>query len=62
MKTELKKAITNFIFEHKNEFQLTNKTTEEFRAYIYDSKGNYLIGGKEIYDFIKEAIKLLINY
>ena len=62
MKTELKKAITDFIFEHENEFQLINTTTEEFRAYIYDSTGNYLIGGKEIYEFIKEAIKLLINY
>jgi len=62
MKTELKKAITDFIFEHENEFQLTNTTTEEFRPYIYDSRGNYLIGGEEVGNFIKNCIELLINY
>jgi hypothetical protein len=62
MRTELKRAITDFIFEHENEFQLTNTTTEKFRAYIYNSEGNYLIGGKDVSHFIKYAIGLLINY
>lgn len=58
---ELKKAIVNFIFENINEFQLNNAISKEFRPYIYDSKGEYLIGGKEVSEFIDNAIKLLKN-
>jgi hypothetical protein len=57
---ELKHKIVNFIFEHKDEFQLTNATISNFRDYIYDSKGEYLIGGELIADFIKKAIDLII--
>lgn len=61
MKTELKKAIVNFILDNEKEFQLHNTTTQKFRAYIYDSEGSYLIGGKEVGEFIRDAIKLLQN-
>lgn len=61
MKTELKKAIVNFIFENLNEFQINNATVNKFRPYIYDESGNYLIGGEEVSIFINEAIKLLRN-
>jgi hypothetical protein len=61
MRKELKKAIIDYIFEKKKEFQLTNSVTTKFRAYIYDGEGNYLIGGEEVYDFIIEAIKLIEN-
>lgn len=59
MKTELKKAIINFIFEKQKVFNLTNVTVEKFRAYIYDSEGNYLIGGEDVALFIDKAIKLI---
>lgn len=59
MNTELKKAIVNFIFDNEKEFQLPNATTNKFRPYIYDDKGEYLIGGQEVSKFIDEAIKLL---
>ena len=59
MKTELKKAIVNFIFENLNNFQINNATTHKFRPYIYDSNGEYLIGGEEVSNFIIEAINLL---
>ena len=59
MKTELKKAIVNFIFENLNEFQINNATTDKFRPYIYDAEGNYLIEGEEVSNFIGDAIKLL---
>ena len=61
MKQELKQAIINFIFENEKDFQLPNNTTKEFSPYIYDSTGNYLIGGEDVSIFIKDAIKLLLN-
>jgi hypothetical protein len=59
MNIELKKAIVNFIFENSKEFQIINATVNNFKLYIYDDKGNFLIGGKEISEFISNAIKLL---
>ena len=61
MHTELKKTIVNFIFDNEKEFQINNATTNKFRAYIYDTEGNYLIGGQEVSEFISNAIKLLIR-
>jgi len=61
MRTQLKKAIIEFIFENEKEFQITNHTTNHFRAYIYDEKGEYLIGGEEVAEFIKQAIKLILK-
>ena len=59
MNTELKKAIVNYIFDNINEFQIINATVKEFKHYIYNDKGNFLIGGKEVSEFISEAIKLI---
>lgn len=59
MKTELKKVIITFIFDHEKEYQLNNATTNKFRPYIYTSEGNYLIGGEEVSNFIGDAIKLI---
>jgi len=61
MRKELKKAIIDYIFKNEKEFQLTNSVTTKFRAYIYDADGNYLIGGEEVSEFIREAIKLIKN-
>lgn len=59
MNEELKKVIIGFIFKHIEGYQLNNNTIEAFRAYIYDSKGNYLIGGEQVSTFITDAIKLI---
>lgn len=59
MYKELKKEIVNWLLENENIWQRVNSCTAHFRAYIYDSNGNYLIGGKEVSDFIKNAEKLL---
>ena len=61
MRTELKKAIIDFIFEKEKDFQIHNAVTQKFRPYIYDPDGNFLIGGDEVYEFIKDAIKLIIR-
>lgn len=59
MKKELKQVIIQFIFDNEKDFQLHNAAIHKFRNYIYDDTGNYLIGGKEVSEFIKESIKLL---
>ena len=59
MSKELKRAIINWMFDNSKEFQLINATAERFRSYIYDDKGNYLIGGKDIMEFIRNADKLI---
>ena len=61
MNIELKKAIVNFIFDNSNEFQIINRVKNKFRLYIYDDKGNYLIVGEHIAEFIEDTIELLIN-
>jgi len=59
MKKELKKAIINFILDNEKEFQLTNATIGEFKHYIYNPSGEYLIGGEDVRDFILQALALL---
>lgn len=56
---ELKKAIIAWMFDNKNAWQRTNACHEEFRAYIYNAEGNYLIGGEAVSDFIRAAEKLI---
>ncbi len=59
MKKELKQAIINFIFENERLFNLHNSTITEFKEYIYNSKGEYLIGGEDVKNFVEDAIKLI---
>lgn len=59
MRTELKKAILNYMCENEKEFQLINETTKHFSPYIYDSNGNHLIGGEQVAEFIRKAEKLI---
>ncbi len=59
MNKELKKEILKWLLENENHWQRENACRKIFRAYVYDSDGNYLIGGKVISDFISEADKLI---
>lgn len=61
MNKKLKQAIVNYIIDNEKDFQLTNNTTDHFRHYIYTPQGDYLIGGEEVIEFIRDAIKLLIK-
>lgn len=57
MQYSLKKAIIDYIFENINDFQLVNNTKNKFRDYIFDSKGEYLMGGEQVENFIKKAVE-----
>lgn len=59
MNIQLKKAIVDFMFENRLDFQIINNTHEHFREYIYTIKGEYLIGGREVSEFIHMADKLI---
>lgn len=59
MNNELKKAIANYMFDNIKDFQLVNNTVDNFRAYIYDSDGNYLIGGNLVANFIIQIDNLI---
>lgn len=58
---ELKKAIVNYMLENENLFQLVNSTSREFRHYIYDNEGNYIIGGEEVQKFISNVDEQIIQ-
>ena len=62
MRTELKKAIIEYMLENINHHQLVNSTVAQFRAYIYTEKGDYLIGGEEVSEFISDIDKILKKY
>ncbi len=59
MYKELKAAILNWLLENENQWQRVNACTEAFREYIYGKDGNYLIGGKDVAEFITAADKLI---
>lgn len=59
MHKELKKAIIKWLLEHEDRWQRLNSCTKEFRNYIYDDEGNYLIGGEDVSNFIREADNLI---
>ena len=59
MQKELKKEIIKWLLENENEWQRLNACTKEFRNYIYNDEGNYLIGGEDVSNFIEEADDLI---
>jgi len=59
MRTELKKQIILWILNNVNEFQIVNQCVQAFREYIYNSKGEYLIGGEDVKEFIDCQINLI---
>lgn len=52
MLTELKKAIFDYIVENENQRQRLNRAVSHFKMYIYDENGEFLIWGREVYDWI----------
>ena len=61
MNIELKQAIVNYIFKNIDDFQIINSTIDQFKNYIYDKEGEYLIGGGDIAKFIEDANNLITN-
>ena len=59
MHKDLKRAIIHWLLDNENMWQRVNACKEEFRAYIYDAEGNYLIGGKDVAEFIVHADNVL---
>lgn len=59
MNHTLQQAIIDYIFENRTVFGLQNAATNEFKAYIFDAKGEYLFGGAQVGNFIRQAIKLI---
>ena len=58
MPQELKNAIIKKVQENATDFQLVNNTTDNFKEYIYNKQGEYLIGGEEVAKFISEFINI----
>lgn len=61
MNIELKRAIVNWYCDNFQGYASSEECVRVFKAYIYDEKGEYLIGGKEVFDFIHK-IRSLIYY
>ena len=58
---ELMESILIWLLRNKNLFNRVNHCIDEYRNYIYDDNGSYLIGGKEVVNFIEKADKLLFS-
>ena len=61
MHKKKKKEIIKWLLENENEWQRLIACTKEFRNYIYNDEGNYLIGGEEVSSFIEEADDLIYD-
>jgi hypothetical protein len=59
MNHTLQKAIIEYMLEHRDEFGTLNATIKEFKLYIYDQEGSYLIGGAQVANFIGKFDTLL---
>ena len=59
MDLQLKKVILLWLLDNENKWQRVNACVNQFRSYIYSNEGDYLIGGEEVYDFIKKADLML---
>ena len=59
MQYSLMQAIFSYLIDNRLEFNLHNATVKQFRPYIYDDQGGYLIGGEQVSQFISDAIKLI---
>lgn len=57
----LKKVIVDWLADHETEWQRVNACHDAFRRYIFDEDGEYIIGGKEVSEFISKADELLFG-
>ena len=58
---DLKKAIINWLLDHENEWQRIIACHNAFEQYIFDSNGEFIIGGKDVSEFISKADVLLFG-
>lgn len=61
MYLKLKERIIDWLIEHEGTWQLVTVCKEEFRQYIYDENGAFIIGGENVSNFINDAYKLLYS-
>lgn len=61
MNDKLKKAILIWLCDNKNECQRLNACVMLFKQYIFDTTGNYIIGGVQVADFIRNADNLIYS-
>ena len=61
MYTQLKKEIVLWLLENENSWQRVNTCVNQFKSYIYNNEGDFLIGGEQVYKFIKNADTLLFK-
>lgn len=61
MYLKLKEKIIDWLIEHEGTWQLQTACKEEFRQYIYDENGAFIIGGENVSNFISDAYKLLYS-
>ena len=59
MNKKLKKEIIKWFWDNENEFQRINKAAEVFRQYIFNSNGNFIHGGKDVYNFLAKVDNFL---
>lgn len=59
MQYSLMKRIFNYVVDNRNDFQVLNAAVSEFRAYIFDDQGEYLIGGEQVHTFIQDSLTLM---
>ena len=58
---ELKRSIVKWYCDNYKRFGSPDECVRVFKAYIYDERGEYLFGGKEVFDFIHEIRNILYN-
>lgn len=58
---ELMESILIWLLRSKNVSNRVRNCIDEYRNYIYDDIGNYLIGGEQVVNFIKKANKLIFG-
>ena len=59
---ELIRNIMLWIIENEEDVQIKNNCVNNFKDYIYNKDGNYLIDGEQMANFIYEQIDLLKKY
>ena len=59
MNHELQKQIIIWMCDNRSTWQIVNSCHKHFYQYIYDDSGDYIIGGKQVSDFINKVYDIL---